>query len=249
MGNYRLELTDAFDYVQTIAEGSIDAFISDLPYGTTQLTWDVVPDLERLWREVYRVCKPSAVQVMFSAQPFSTDLINSNRKRFRYPLVWAKTMPTGFLDANRKPLRCHEDILIFAETGRTTYNPQMTKGVAKGYINRRSSANHYNSVEATWTVNNGERYPVSVLDFGLDPRTGGQHPTQKPLELLCYLVKTYTNPGDTVLDLFAGSGTTLAACLHTGRKAIGCEIDPQYHSVALRRLEAIEAQQSLFTLT
>jgi site-specific DNA-methyltransferase (adenine-specific) len=244
--SYRLELADAYDYIKTLPDGSVDALITDPPFGVTQLSWDKANDWPTLWPLIYQKCKSSAVQVVFSCQPFTTDLINSNRKRFRYPLVWAKTMPTGFLDANRRPLRAHEDVLVFSQyPAQTVYNPQKRLG-AKPYRNSSPhGSGHYNGVanDAQVRVSNGERHPTTVIEIG---GTGtGDHPTAKPLELLCYLVKTYSNPGDTVLDLFTGSGTTAHACLLTGRKFVGCEIDSNFHAIAKRRLDAVMAQPAL----
>ncbi len=245
--SYELVLADCHEWIKTLEDNSISAVITDPPYHTTQLAFDKLEvRWSELWPEIYRVCKPSAVQVMFSAQPFTTDLINSNRKRFRYPLVWDKAMPTGFLDAKRKPLRVHEDILVFAECfGDAAYIPQMGRGSPKGLVVRSSNAGQYAKHERVTTYNSGERYPTSILSFSNGDQTNKQHPTQKPLELLCYLVKTYSNPGDTVLDLFVGSGTTAHACLLTDRNFLGCEIDPVYHSTASKRLAAVAAQSRL----
>jgi 16S rRNA G966 N2-methylase RsmD len=248
MSSYQLDLADCHEWIKALPDNSIDIVCCDPPYHTTQLKFDALEvRWPELWAEIYRVCKPSAVQVMFSAQPFTTDLINSNRKRFRYPLVWAKTMPTGFLDANRRPLRAHEDVLVFSATGSSTYNPQMVP-CAPRRIGHQSDhqTSHYGAIRTDNRRIVTEAHPQSVISVGSNGHGGTSlHPTQKPLELLCYLVKTYSNPGDTVLDLFAGSGTTLVACLLTSREALGCEISPEYYAIAKRRLDAVMAQPAL----
>lgn len=243
-----LEHADAFDYLETLPDSSIDALITDPPYGTTQLSWDKANDWSILWPLIYQKCKPSAVQVMFSAQPFTTDLIVSNRKRFRYELIWDKPSATGVLNANLRPLKVHENIVIFSEKPSiTTYNPQMWRGKPKGTIRRSPlKSEHQSTKTGSVYINHGERYPVSIIAAGQGH--GGvkpDHPTQKPLDLLIYLVKTYTNPGDTVLDLFTGSGTTAVACLETGRNFVGCEIDETYFSAATKRIAAVKAQGKL----
>lgn len=244
---YTLDLADCHEWLKALPDASVDAVITDPPYHTTALAYDALPvRWAELWPEIYRVCKPSAVQVMFSAQPFTTDLINSNRRRYRYDLIWPKTVATGFLDANLKPLRAHEHVLVFAENPKqTTYNPQMTQGRGRGLIRRDGQAGHYGKGRAS-SVDTGQRYPRSVLPEHGRPMDN-IHPSQKPLELLAYLVKTYSNPGDLIIDPFAGSGTTGAACLQTGRRFMGCEIGPAYHTAATARLEALAAQGSLFS--
>ena len=252
MGSYRLELADAHEFIKTLPDASVDCVLTDPPYNTTQNAYEVAIDLPRMWLELSRVCKPTANLVFFSAQPFTTDLIASNRRQFRYDLIWRKSLPTGHLNATKQPLRGHETIVVFGSAN-ATFNPQL---VEKDYVlkvGKRVAAGAYGEYQeqAKRTIPEHLSYPNSVIDAktAYHERAAGLHPSQKPVGLLSELVLTYTNPGDTVLDLFAGSGTTLAACLHTGRKAIGCEIDRPYHSVALRRLEAIETQQSLFSLT
>lgn len=245
---FRLELGDCHEFLQSLPDSSVDLVCIDSPYGTTQLEFDkAVLDWPEIWRQAYRVCKPSAVQLCFSAQPFTTDLITSNRGRFRYELIWPKTTSTGFLNAPNRPLKNHENVLVFAENqSQSTYNPQMWRSGAYGVVKRSPvEMRHYGQQAQSLKVNNGERYPLTVLPYTAGQQANSIHPTAKPLELLCYLVKTYSNPGDTVIDFFAGSGTTGAACLLTGRNFIGCELDPTYHRAAVRRLDAIQDQPVL----
>lgn len=250
MGAYELALADAHEWLKGLPDASVDAVITDPPYGTTQLAFDALEvRWAEIWAGIYRVCKPAAVQVMFSAQPFTTDLINSNRNRFRYELIWPKTTATGYLNAKSRPLRNHENILLFSERGATTYNPQMQATSRKAYrVIRRTQSEHYcdRQKETVAAVLDGTRYPTTVLEHYPSQQAHSTHPTQKPLELLAYLVKTYTNPGDLVIDPFAGSGTTGHACIELGRRFTGCEIDPNYHAIAIKRLEAAAAQGRMF---
>ncbi|XP_074613052.1 type II methyltransferase M.HpaI-like [Acropora palmata] len=245
-----LQNCDAFELMAELNDNSIDAIITDPPYGTTQLEWDTAPDLELMFSEFKRIAKPHAPMVMFSAQPFTTDLINAGRDVFSYSLVWEKTSPTNFLAANRQPLKAHEDILIFSKKS-CTYNPQMWHSKPKGVIVRKykpeeNKSLHYGGQKDNIGFNNGERFPVSVLSFSNSDRTKTLHPTQKPLDLLCYLAKTYSNEGETILDPFAGSGTTAHAAYLTGRIFIGCEINQEYFEKAKKRLDSVQKQPNIF---
>jgi len=236
---------DCFEMMGRIEPQSVDAIITDPPYGTTALAWDHKIDLDAWWTAVARVIKPSGVIAMFSAQPFTTDLINSNRKWFRYELIWRKSIPSGFLDANRRPMRVHENILIFSQYYRKsndgkraalTYNPQFTIGKPYKKKQRKVQSAHYKwASESPARENEGRRYPVDVLDFPAG-NYKSLHPTQKPLDLVRWLILTYTNPGELVLDPFAGSGTTLVACKETGRRGIGIERDDKYYQTIYQRL-------------
>lgn len=224
------------DVLPTLAAGSVDLVLTDPPYGTTALEWDKAPDLAWLWGELGRACKPSAVQAVFSAQPFTTDLIMSNRSSYRYELIWPKVQITRFLDANRRPLQSHENVQIFArEMGRTTYNPQKTTGKAYGIKHRESSSSHYGSHVRTSTTNHGDRHPTTILPAYSSGRRD-DHPTQKPLELLCWLIATYSNPGDLVLDPYGGRGTTAWAAKKLGRRCIIIEGQERYCEIAARGL-------------
>ncbi len=234
---------------------SIDTIITDPPYGTTRLAWDHAIDLDLFWDKANRAIKPNGVIVMFSQQPFTTRLINSNREHFRYELIWRKSSPVGFLDAKIRPLRIHENILIFCDHYRgvhnklrSVYNPQFTAG--KPYVRTRSAGNraeHYgNFTEQTTSVNEGKRYPVDVLDYSnRTNKADHYHPTQKPVDLMRWLVLTYTNPGDEVLDPYAGSGSTGVACALTGRSFVGYELDPHYAEVACARVQDVLSRKEV----
>lgn len=241
-----LRLGDCLEHLSSIPSESVDAVITDPPYGTTAFAWDVPVDLSIWWREIHRICKPPSLVVTFSAQPFTTDLINSNRREFRYELIWCKTRGVGFLDANKRPLRAHENILIFSQRWRgpknsklTTYNPQYTPG--KPYRRNSSGAirsGHYGTyTEMKRGSEDGRRHPLSwqLVTSHSGP---SKHPTQKPLELVRWLVLSYTNPGDLVVDPFMGSGPTGVACKQLGRRFIGMERDPHYYDVAQAEIAA-----------
>jgi site-specific DNA-methyltransferase (adenine-specific) len=196
-----------------LVPASFDAIICDPPYGTTACAWDSVIPFEPMWAQLKRLIKPRGAIVLFGSQPFTSALIMSNPQMFRYEWVWDKVNRiTGFLDAQHRPLRVAENICVFSSSGRSTYNPQMTKG--KPYKARHGkSGSVYNADRSVWTICDGERYPQNILRIPADNRgqEGRIHPTQKPLELMEYLIKTYTNEGDRVLDFTFGSGTTLRA--------------------------------------
>ena len=238
---------DCLEVMRQFPDGYFDCVCTDPPYGTTALAFDQIPiDWPAWWAEIHRVTKETGVIVCFAADLFTVDLIQSNRKNYRDRLVWEKTMPTGFLDANRRPLRAHEDVLIFARRFKgSTYNPQKTAGEAYGKP-ARSSANHYSASQNILSENpTGERHPLSVLKFANGNGNRDFHPTQKPEDLLMWLVSSYSLPGDKILDPFMGSGTTGAAALKLGRQFVGIELDEQYYKIAKRRIEAAQAQPML----
>lgn len=231
---------DCFEAMAGLPAASVHALISDPPYGRTRLPWDRGVDWPRFWEEAHRVCAAGAAIVLFSAQPFTTDLINSNRREFRYELIWHKNRAVGWLDARRRPLRAHENILVFtADFARHTYNPQMEDGHApyrRPSSHRPPVASHYNWSRRSAGGVVRSRYPRSVLSFA-SRQEAALHPTQKPLKLMDWLVRTYSQPGDVVLDPFMGSGTTGAACLQSGRGFIGIESDKGYFEKASHRLQ------------
>lgn len=209
--------------------------LCDLPYGTTACSWDAVIPFEPLWREYRRVTKPNAAIVLTASQPFTTQLISSNLPDFRYSWVWEKEQGVNFLLAKKQPLKVHEDVNVFYRS-LPTYNPQMTVG--KPYVSGKGTSGDVSSnVIKVQTHNEGTRYPRSIQFF---KRETGSHPTQKPVALMEYLIRTYTNPGDTVLDNTCGSGTTLVAAINTGRNAIGIERDPDYFRIAQERVRLAE---------
>lgn len=231
---------DCLEVMRQFPDAHFDALISDPPYGTTALAFDQIAiDWPAFWAQAHRVVKPTGVIVMFAADLFTVDLIQSNRKHYRYRLVWEKTMTTGFLDANRRPLRAHEDVLIFARRfAESTYNPQRWEAGRLQNAQGRKTQQHYGQIADpnVEQVRTTDRYPVSVLHFAGEPTTGRCHPTQKPLDLMQWLTATYTNPGDHVLDPFAGSGSTGAACVALRRDFVGIELDSTYHAIAERRV-------------
>lgn len=211
--------------------------LCDLPYGTTQNNWDSVLPLDQLWAEYWRIAKPNAAIVLTAAQPFTSALVMSQIDRFRYDWTWEKNNPSGHLNANRAPLRCHEDILVFA-TGQTIYNPQKTSGhPRKTVVSRDGSSSNYGAQKSTG-YSSTDRYPRSVQQIAGELKRPGNHPTQKPVALFEYLIRTYTNPGDLVLDNTAGSGTTAVAAEQSGRRWVCIERDEDYSMRAISRIAA-----------
>lgn len=222
-----------------IPDSSVDMVLCDLPYGTTRNKWDSVIPFDALWEQYRRICKGAIV--LTSAQPFTSALVMSNAKQFKYQWVWQKESGTGLLNAKKQPLRDHEDVLVFYEK-QGVYNPQFTAG--KPYrCWKGSETTNYNPSGTVVTENDGFRYPKTVLQFNRDKRK--EHPTQKPVALMEYLIRTYTNPGDTVLDNCMGSGTTGVACVNTGRKFIGIEQDYSYFKIASERIYDAQFQKAL----
>jgi site-specific DNA-methyltransferase (adenine-specific) len=235
----RLYQGDCFALLPKFRKASVDLILTDPPYGSTDCKWDRKIDVQRMWLEFNRIAKPTAMMVIFAAQPFATDVINANRKHFRYDLIWEKPRAVGFLDARRRPLRAHEHILVFSrEFKGSIYNPQMTEG--KPYVCRHgdNSAGIYGTHRKAVTINNGTRYPRSVLLYSNINRPS-LHSTQKPLDLVKYLILTFSKPGDLILDAFAGSGTTLVAARQLQRRAIGIERDCEFVKTGEGRLNAV----------
>lgn len=227
---------DCLEIMKTLEAGSVDMVLCDLPYGTTQNKWDSIIPLEPLWVEYWRLLKPNGAVVLTAAQPFTSALVMSQPNNFKQDLVWLKNVASDFLNANRRHMAKHESVLVFCR-GKETYNPQSKPG--KPYANKRNgrddTGDNYGTIaKRSDTVNSGTRKPTSQLFFD---REVGKHPTQKPVALMEYLILTYTNEGETVLDNTMGSGTTGVACKNTGREFIGIERDPGYFSIAKKRIE------------
>ena len=230
--------------MKSLPDNSVDCIISDLPYGVTQAPFDAKLDLPTMWKEFNRVAKGNAAVVLFAQQPFSAELVMSNRRNFKYAWTWHKKQCSGFLNAKHQPLRSCEDILIFYQA-LPTYNPQMRRGKPQLKATGGASVN-YNKFTYKPHVSE-DYYPTTLLEFPL-PRFKGGHPQQKPVDLLEYLIKTYTNEGETVLDATMGSGSTGVACVNTGRRFIGFELEKQFYDIAEKRIEEAVAkkEQSLF---
>ena len=225
--------------MKRIPDGSVDMVLCDLPYGITAAEWDKVIDFEELWKQYNRVCKKNAAVVLFAGSKFAVDLIISNRKNYRYKWIWDKGFGTNFQNARKMPFNEYEEILVFY-TSLPTYNPQWfyLKPYKHGPVVRKNklltgiiiAKSEYGSID-------GRRYPKSILRFNNILKTIKQHPTQKPVDLLEYLIKTYTNEGETVLDNTCGSGSTLVAAVNTNRRFIGFELDENYYKIAEARVE------------
>ena len=226
--------------MKDIPDDSIDMILCDLPFGqTSRNKWDVVIPFEPLWEQYRRIVKDNGAIVLFANGMFTAELMYSNKSMWRYNLIWEKTQPTGFLNAKKMPLRSHEDICIYYK-GMPTYNPQKSTGHKRKVSKAEHKTNCKNTTDygehGLTTYDSTERYPRSVLKFAKDSQKSALHPTQKPVALLEYLIKTYTNPGETVLDNCMGSGSVGVACLNTDREFIGIELDRRYFCIANERI-------------
>ena len=231
-----LKQGDCLELMNDIPDGAVDMILCDLPYGVTSNKWDSIIPFEPLWESYHRVIKDNGAIVLNCQQPFTTYLISSNIKEFKYCWVWYKKQTTGFLNAKKQPLRNCEDIAVFYKK-QPTYNPEMRKG-KRVLKNTGSGSTNYNGF--TYMSHYSEMYyPTTLLEIPL-PRFKGGHPTQKPVPLCEYLIKTYTNEGETVLDNCMGSGTTGVACVNTNRNFIGIELDGDYFEIAKNRIEEAE---------
>jgi len=227
-----------------IPDGSVDMILCDLPYGTTNCHWDTIIPFEPLWEHYKRVIKPNGAIVLTASQPFTSMLVMSNIKMFKYEWIWEKNHFTNFLNCSKMVGKSHENILIFS-MGNLIYKPQMEKG--NPYIQKRGKrqpcAVVRQPINESVTINtSGDRYPKSIIKIDSEH---GKHPTQKPVALFEYLIRTYTNDGETVLDNCMGSGTTAIACIRSGRQFIGFETDKQYYEASLKRIENELSKQRL----
>ena len=228
-----------------IADGvKVDAIITDPPYGTTACKWDSVIPFDLMWKQLNRIIKPNGAIVLFGSEPFSSALRMSNIKNYKYDWIWDKKIPSGMSYARFQPMRRSEQISVFCDS-KTVYNPQMTlreKPIRGGGMSKGETTNNQNlkALKKTYTHKN----PTNIIEFD-KIRRGSVHPTQKPVKLMEYLIKTYTNENETVLDFTMGSGSTCVACQNTGRDFIGIELDESYFNIAEARINAFEKDKQL----
>lgn len=233
---------DCLELMKNIPDKSIDMILTDPPYGITACKWDSVIPFALMWEQLNRIIKDNGAIVLFGSEPFSSALRMSNIKNYKYDWLWDKKRPTGFLNAKRQPLRRIENIIVFYKK-QCCYYPIMRKGAKrfKGHKEYHSLDKIYGDFKATNKIND-EYYPTSILEFSNANMTGKLHPTQKPVPLLEYLIKTYTLENETVLDFTMGSGSTGVACVNTNRDFIGIELDDKYFSIAKDRIEAAQKE-------
>lgn len=237
---------DCLTEMKQIESGSVDLILTDPPYGTTQCKWDSVIPFEPMWEQLNRIIKPNGAIVLFGSEPFSSALRMSNIKNYKYDWIWDKKLSSGFLNAKKRPLLRHETISVFNSK---IYFPIMEvrgkereKGNKGGFKYTDKAYSDYNS----YTSKNNTYYPTSIIQSSNANRKGKVHPTQKPVPLLEYLIKTYTLENETVLDFTMGSGSTGVACINTNRNFIGIELDDEYFSIAEKRIKNIASQTRLF---
>lgn len=259
---YNLYNGDCLEIMKQIPDASVDCIICDLPYGTTQCSWDSVIQLDLLWEHYTRIMKDNCPIVLFGSQPFTATLICSNLKMFREEVVWLKNKAgSGFLNGKRHT-KVHENIVVFSKTGDFTFNPQMWKVDDKDFITHRKTFKEitvgnsiYSPINRVRQVDTGDRNPISIVSYAVPINPANTktysndidvryHPTQKPLSLMDYLVKTYSNKGDTVLDNCMGSGTTGVACIRNHRDFIGIELQEDYFKIASDRMSKEESEMS-----
>lgn len=239
---------DCLELMQDIPNKSVDMILADLPYETTNCVWDSAIPFEPLWEQYERIIKDKGAIVLTASQPFTSALVMSNPKMFKYTWVWEKSKATGFLNAKIRPLVAHEDIVVFCK-GKPPYYPQMTEGIAynKGVRKGQSKGDIYGNFEQVEVKSSGMRYPRSVQYFKTAESEGKTyHKTQKPLCLMEYLIKTYTMKGETVLDNTFGSCTCGVACVNTNRNFIGIEKDENYFNIGLKRIQEAKNNKTLF---
>lgn len=242
---YELYNGDCLSLMKNIPDESIDLILCDLPYGSSQCRWDTVLPFENLWKEYNRIIKERGAIVLFGTEPFSSQLRLSNLKCFKYDWIWEKTKPSGHLNAKKQPMRAYEIISVFYKK-QCTYNPQ---GLIEGEFdnNRPSRGNKvkgeyvHGQERCGFAVSKYTNYPINILKYS-NPNNKTAHPTQKPVDLLEYLIRTYTNEGGVVLDNCMGSGSTGVACLNTNRDFIGMELDEKYFKIAEQRIKTAEKE-------
>ena len=246
MSNIQLYNGDCLEVMDNLIQQGIkvDAIITDIPYGTTHCKWDSIIPFEDMWKRIKLLRKDTTPTILFGSEPFSSSLRLSNIKEYKYDWKWEKTQATGFFNAKKQPMRCIEDICVFYQK-QCLYNPQKTEGhkPVNSYTKYLSTVNKTEVYgKCTKELSGGgntDRFPRQLLTYSSDKQTCYLHPTQKPLALMEYLIKTYTNEGDTVLDFTMGSGTTGVACKNTNRNFIGIELDENYFNIAKERINEI----------
>ncbi len=238
---------DCLELMKDIPDGSVDMILADLPYGTTACKWDTIIPFEPLWEQYKRIIKDNGAIVLTASQPFTSALVMSNPKMFKYEWIWNKLYGTNIFEANKRPMKYHENILVFYKE-QPNYNKQMTFAKKENIRDRirnskkESLGTVYGDQKAYTPIkeNDEERNPISILEYSNQAnelhRTKRVHPTQKPVALMEYLIRTYTNEGETVLDFTMGSGTTGVACKNLNRNFIGIELDPEYFKIAGKRI-------------
>lgn len=247
-----IEKGDCLELMNHIPDESIDMILCDLPYGVTKNKLDIKIPFEPLWENYNRIIKDHGAILLFGQGVFYVDLVNSNRKLFRYDLVWDKVLTSGFLNANKMPLRSHEQIAVFYKK-LPTYNPQFktgnplhSKGISyKNKNNKNQNYGRFENNDDDLRAGSTEKFPTSIIQFSKPHPSVTKHPTQKPVSLLEYLIRTYTNEGDVVLDNCMGSGSTCVAAVNTNRHYIGFELNPDYFQIACNRLD--EAEMGVIT--
>lgn len=258
IGNITLINGDCLEAMPTLPEKSVDLVLTDLPYGCLNkgnkyAEWDKEIDLNSLWSELIRVVKNNTAIVLFGQGLFSAKLMMSKPDLYRYSLVWDKCRATGFLNANKMPLRYHEDIIVFYQN-LPTYNPQMEdlngreRNHPQDYGEHRIYNRCYGGIKRITPQIYDKKHPRSIIKIprGHGKKSDSYHPTQKPVELLEYLIRTYSNEGDTVLDCTMGSGSTMVACANTNRKGIGIELSKEYYDIAVKRVNGAMCQLKMF---
>jgi site-specific DNA-methyltransferase (adenine-specific) len=239
---------DCLETLKRIPNGQVDLLLQDTPFGCTQNEWDIKPNLSIMWKEWERVTKYNGAMIFFATQPFASELILSNPKLFRYDIIWEKSRPTGFLNANRMPLRSHEHILVFYGS-LPTYNPQMNKGkqnhIANGRMSKTNANNNYGEFGSTIQIATEYKHPKSIIYFEQQDPNKILHPTEKPIDLIRWIIKTYSNEKDVIFDGYLGSGTTAAACIKEKRRFAGSELNKNYFDISLKRCCELIVQPEL----
>ena len=241
--NIKLYNDDCFNVFPKIKDKSIDLFILDLPYGQTACKWDILIDLDKMWNEIKRTMKPSAIICFFCTTKFGYSIIKSNEKWFKYDLIWKKSRKVGFLSANKRQLRQHENIYVFKEE-QGTYNPQKTEGkpykTKGGDLTNSYYRDNKSNYKSTGNDNKGDRHPTSIIENTILEHNNPHktiHRTEKPVSLLEYLIKTYSNEGDKIMDFTMGSASCGVACMNTKRKFIGVEMNKEIFKLANNRIK------------